>query len=86
MWIIEDELHAEHSGEFATQAEAIAELIRRTEIPWDKQPNQAPCMSWQTCGRHYELVEYDISGTGNWKERSRVPALNISREECRSLL
>jgi hypothetical protein len=86
MWVIEDELHSEHSGEFSTEAEAIAELRRRAEIPWDEEPNQAPCMSWQRCGRRYELVEYDVSTTGHWKELRRLPVLNISREESSWLL
>lgn len=42
-FVIEDDFHAEQSGEFATEHEALAELRRRAELPWDKEPNQAPC-------------------------------------------
>jgi hypothetical protein len=56
---IEDELHAEPQGEFATFELALAEIRRRALLPWDQPPNCAPCASWQTCGRSYEIVEYD---------------------------
>jgi hypothetical protein len=86
VWIIYDELHAEEIGQFSTRDEALAELQRLAELTWDESPNQAPCTSWKTCGRHYELVEYDVSSTGNWKERHRVPALNVSQDETAWLL
>jgi hypothetical protein len=35
MFVIEDELHAEHQGEFSDRETAMAELERRTQIPWD---------------------------------------------------
>jgi hypothetical protein len=77
MFLLEDETHAEPQGEFATFAEALAELRRRAMIPWDQAPNRAPCMSWKTCGRRYEIVEYDDSRTP-WIERRRIPALEVS--------
>ena len=77
MFIIEDELHAEPHGEFATRDEALAELERRAAIPWNVEPNIAPCMSWETCGRCYELVEYDTSVTP-WRELRRERVLEIS--------
>jgi hypothetical protein len=80
MWVIEDELHAELIGEFPDQIEAVSELKRLAEVPWDEAPNQAPCTNWPTCGRNYELVEYDVSSTGQWNERQRIPALNVSKE------
>ena len=61
MFMIEDELHAEPGGKFATFADALAELRRRADIAWDVEPNRAPCVGWQTCGRAYEIVEYDDS-------------------------
>ena len=60
---IEDERHAEPQGEFSCIQHAIAELKRRADIPWDQNPNLAPCMNWETCGRAYEVVEYDNSQT-----------------------
>lgn len=75
MFLIEDEAHAEpQRGEFRTRQEAIAELRRRAAIPWDERPNVAPCMNWRNCGRRYELIEYDTSGT----EVSRKLMLEIS--------
>ena len=77
MFVIEDELHAELHGEFQTRLQAIAELKRRAAIAWDKEPNRAPCMGWASCGRRYELVEYDARATP-WKEVSRAMILDIS--------
>jgi len=74
VWFIEDEAHAEsQAGEFQTRQEAIAELQRRADLPWDAEPNVAPCTSWRTCGRRYELIERDGS-----QEKSRVLALEVS--------
>lgn len=78
MFIIEDENHAEwQEGEYASFQAAIAELKRRADLPWDQLPNVAPCVSWKTCGRNYEIVEFDDSRRP-WKEISRVLALEIS--------
>jgi len=74
---IEDELHAEPQGEYPSLDEAMAELRRRASIAWDESPNVAPCSSWRTCGRNYEIVEYDDTQMP-WKELRRVPALEIS--------
>jgi hypothetical protein len=59
MWRIEDDAHAELQGEFDSFESALAELRRRALIPWDVPPNVAPCRSWKTCGRVYEVVEFD---------------------------
>ena len=60
MFVIEDELHADQlDGQFQTRQQAIAELQRVAAIPWNEDPNRAPCRSWPTCGRRYELIEYD---------------------------
>jgi hypothetical protein len=77
MFVIEDELHAEHNGQFASFEQAIAELRRRATIPWDKAPNTAPCMSWKTCGRAYVVIEFDDSRLP-WKELRRVPLFEVS--------
>ncbi len=77
MFMIEDELHATQWGPYVTLAEAIAELRRRVLIPWDQEPNRAPCSSWQTCGRNYEIVECDDA----WNELRHIPALKISAEK-----
>jgi hypothetical protein len=78
-FVIEDESHDEPQGEFATAGDALAELRRRAEIPWDHDPNRAPCQSWQTCGRRYELVEFDDRDTPR-KELRRELVLEISAD------
>ena len=78
-FVIEDELHAEHHGEFAAFEDAVRELRRRAEIPWDQEPNQAPCQSWRTCGRAYEVIEFDDTQTSSKKLR-HTKVLDISRE------
>ena len=80
MFKIEDELHDEpHAAEFDTFEDALDELKRMASVPWNKTPNRAPCMSWRTCGRSYEVVEYDVSDHP-WRELQRVAVLSISAE------
>lgn len=77
---IEDERHAEPlPGEFSSLAAAAVELRRLAALPWNQVPNVAPCTNWRTCGRKYEVVEYDVS-TRPWKELNRVTALEVSAE------
>lgn len=78
MFVIEDELHAEQHGEFATRDEAMADLRRRAAVPWNDEPNVAPCAAWAKCGRRYELIEYDTSCTP-WREIRRHRVLEISQ-------
>ena len=77
--VIEDELHAELQDEFATLDDAVRELRRRAAIPWDSEPNIAPCQSWATCGRIYELIEYEDTD-GSAKQLRRMKALEISKD------
>ena len=77
MFVIEDELHAEPQGQFATLQHALSELRRRADIAWDEPPNVAPCSNWRHCGRSYEIVEYDDTQTP-WKELQRIAALRVS--------
>lgn len=51
-------------------------------IPWDQEPNRAPCSSWRTCGRNYELIEYE-AGSGPWKLLGRTFAFEVSAEGVR---
>ena len=74
---IEDESHAEQVGEFASLDQAWAELERLASVPWHEPPNVAPCTSWQTCGRTYEIIEYETSETP-WQVLRRLDALRIS--------
>ncbi len=77
MFVIEDDEHAEQHGEFRSQQGAFDELKRRAALPWDQPPNQAPCVSWRTCGRTYDVVEYDVSRKP-WVELGRRSVLRIS--------
>jgi hypothetical protein len=74
---IEDELHAEPQGEFDRRADALAELQRLAAVPWDSEPNQAPCQNWRNCGRKYELIEFDETVSPR-KELHRELLLEIS--------
>ncbi len=82
MFVIEDEIHAEQGGEYASFDEALAELRRRAGISWDQPPNQAPCMNWRTCGRGYALIQYDDSRVP-WEELLRVHVLEVSSSGVR---
>ena len=77
VFVIEDESHCEESGEFVTLEAALAELKRRANLPWDEAPNQAPCTSWRTCGRRYEIIEFDAA-LSPWKELRRFAVLEVS--------
>ncbi|KRA75670.1 hypothetical protein ASD78_06770 [Lysobacter sp. Root667] len=61
IFVVEDQSHAEPIGEFSTIGAAWDELRRLSAIPWDAAPNAAPCGSWESCGRDYEIVEYDTT-------------------------
>ena len=80
IFVIDDELHAESQGEYDSLDEAISELRRRAALPWNQTPNIVPCADWKTCGRSYEIVEYDQTSIP-WKELRRIPALKISASE-----
>ena len=77
MFVIEDEIHADWHGQFSCIDDAMAELRRLAQIPWDQAPNSAPCMSWKTCGREYAVIEYDDSQLP-WTELRRIPVFEIS--------
>ncbi len=86
MFIIEDEWHAEwQDGQFSSLEEAVAELRRRADLAWDEPPNQAPCDGWETCGRKYQIIEYDDSASP-WAAIRRLPALEVTAGGTRWLL
>jgi hypothetical protein len=65
MFYLFDELHDEPFGEFASFSDAVAEVRRLASLPWDQEPNLAPCTAWRTCGREYEIREgiaFDLPG------------------------
>jgi hypothetical protein len=74
---IEDLSHSEGLGEFSTFQDAVLELERLASIPWDQAPNRAPCTSWRSCGRRYEVIIYD-DATEPWSLIEQVPMLEIS--------
>ena len=84
MFVIEDQRHAETVGQFSTHEEAVAELRRLSEVAWDEAPNTAPCGGWRTCGRDYEIIQYDVTRTP-WRELSRAEALEVSAAGIRWL-
>ena len=43
-------------GEYTTFADALSELERRANLPWNEPPNLAPCTNWRNCGRRYEII------------------------------
>jgi hypothetical protein len=81
-FIIEDTSHAQPMGEFASLADAVKELHRLENLPWDEPPNIAPCTNWQTCGRCYEIVEYEADSEP-WQERRRIAAFEVSAKGVR---
>ena len=70
IFVINDEAHGDWSGEFSNFEAALQDLKARAKLPWDQKPNLCPCMSWKTCGRNYEIIEYDESDGEPWKEIS----------------
>jgi hypothetical protein len=73
-FIIEDESHCEFCGDFDSFEGAVAELRRRAELPWDSDENRAPCVQWRTCGRAYQVIEYDKEHKP-WKQLNRTDVL-----------
>ncbi len=77
IFVIEDEQHAERCGEFLSFEKALEELKSRAKIPWDMDPNICPCTNWKSCGRNYEIIEFD-NAQKPWAEICRTPVLEIS--------
>ncbi|HVS19759.1 MAG TPA: hypothetical protein VMT18_14235, partial [Planctomycetota bacterium] len=81
-YVIEDEWHGEHSGGFESLEAAVSELERRARLPWDAEPNRAPCTGWHACGRSYFVVAYDAQS--EWgRLLSRTALLDVSSEGVR---
>ncbi len=76
-FIIEDREHAEWQSEHSSLEGAQAELRRLASMRWDQEPNIAPCKSWQTCRRNYEILQYDTSSKP-WRLTTRHPGLEVS--------
>jgi hypothetical protein len=82
MFVLVDGLHGESAGQFTSLREAVGEVRRLASIAWDAEPNRAPCMSWRTCGRAYEIIEVD-DRVRLWVEGRRLPILFIKAEGLR---
>jgi hypothetical protein len=76
-FVIEDNLHGNWIGRFASFADALAELRSIALIPWGQEPNIAPCAGGETCERDYEIAEYDSSQTP-WNELRRDSIVTVS--------
>ncbi len=85
-YFIEDEWHAElQEGEFDSFEDALNELKNRSLIPWNIEPNIAPCESQLTCGRRYEIIETDITKFPSTQVK-RTPVLEVSSKEVKWLI
>ena len=78
-FVIEDAIHLDWHESFASLDAALERVRRLARTPWSKPPNRAPCIGWETCGREWEILDYDVSETP-WQLRARIPALAISRD------
>lgn len=77
MFVIYDSNHADYHGEYNNIDQALHELERRAEIPWNEPPNRTPCSSWATCSRDYEVLEVDDTNLP-WEELQRFRVLEVS--------
>jgi hypothetical protein len=60
MFVIDDEARCEpQEGKFHTRADAMSELERTALIPWNEEPNRAPCINWRNCGPRYLILEWN---------------------------
>jgi hypothetical protein len=68
LFSIYDEVHSDFGPpprEFANIEDAIRELRRRATVPWNREPNRAPCISWRKCKRRWVLLGESAE---SWKE------------------
>lgn len=71
-------MHYDTVGEYGSFGEAMECIRTLTGIPWNEEPNVAPCASGETCSRLYVINEYDTS-TIRWKYISTTePIVDIS--------
>ena len=77
IFVIEDQSHCEHIGQFDSLSAAWTELRRLSAIPRDTPPNVCPCTSWRTCSRDYEIIEYQTA-CAPWHEVRRLAGLEVS--------
>lgn len=80
MFVIEDEIHAEPQGEFQSYEQALDELKKRSQIPFNVKPNQCPCTNWENCERQYHIIEYDTRKTP-WEKLNDKLILKMSKNK-----
>ncbi len=80
MFIIEDTNHAWRSRHFASLSDAIKELQRLARVPWNEEPNWAPCKQWRTRGPLYQLLEVEY-GPPRLKLIRSIEVLRINANE-----
>ncbi len=78
-FVIYDELHAEDIGEFDSLESVNAKLRELAKLPWNTDPNKAPCKGWESCGRDYGVIEYDATSSLG-TEISRTAAFSITAQ------
>jgi hypothetical protein len=62
---IVDQIHIDYlPGQFTSLGAVVEEFHRLATVPWDQDPNLAPCTSWRTCGRIWTAGEYKVPGRG----------------------
>lgn len=84
LFIIEDEGHAEWlPHEFNTFEDALDEVHRLVAIPWDSEPNRAPCTNWQSCGRNWVILQFDNSTLPHWTELTRTAVAEVRKGATR---
>lgn len=77
MFSIDDAEHLDLGSRYPSFDLAIAEVVRRAALAWDEEPNRAPCREWRTCGRVYEVREYD-DGVTPWRLLGRLKVVRVS--------
>jgi hypothetical protein len=78
VFVIDDDIHCDLNDRFPTFELALADLRRRAQIPWDQEPNRAPCKQWRTCGRRYVVMEIEKPRGKPSKVLQRVIVLEVS--------
>lgn len=60
-YVISEKYHCWIHWEFDTFEDALCELHRKIDLPWDNEENRCPCTSWKTCSMYYEVCKYNWS-------------------------
>ena len=77
-FVVDDDLHSEGISTHDSYAEALAKIESLSLLPWDQEPNAAPCTNWRNCGRRYEIAEYMVNDSNQWEELNRTRILELS--------